>query len=377
MGYIYALSLFGKNLSAGLYRHDVEPLVMNRPEKVSNVDEVALSSKIAVMGLNAFTKTESKEIVFTLPLYYDFHNRQKIKAALSENGVDVKRFIPNTTAVALYYATMCKEDEVVLVVINDGIGFSIGLYELGGGIIEALIQTYFKHNFSIIDWRYLLKVHKASHFFYIGEQNEMGTCVCQEIEALKESLVPDMKSSIHSGIAPEIKPTSWITFGTAVQAGIMNNELDCLVLLESICGSLCMLSEKTFMCDIIEKDSNIPCKRSLNITTTRDFQTTMFVKLFLRSPNEKCELMQENELPVLSYWVHGIKEGKRGEAKVEITVDVDANHIINVIFRDKETNKKLETVSHQHMFSLVSNMSKEELEQYRPALHYEKDEEVI
>lgn len=172
MGYIYALSLFGERLSIGLHRHDVEPLVLDRPEKVDNLNEVAVSSKIAVMGMNAFTKTESNEVVFALPLYYNHQDKQKIKAVLCKNNIDVKRFISNTAAVAMYYAPMCKEDEIILVAINDGIGYSVGLYELGGGAIEALPQTSFIHNPNVIDWAYLLQVYKPSHFFYIGEQDE-------------------------------------------------------------------------------------------------------------------------------------------------------------------------------------------------------------
>lgn len=374
MEYTYALSLFGKNLSAGLYRHDVEPLVMERPEMVSNTDEVALSSKIAVMGMNAFTKTESNEVVFALPLYYDFHDKLKIKAALCENGVNLKRFIPNTAAVAMYYATMCKDDKIVLVVINDGIGFSIGMYEIGDGLVEALTQTYFKHNHNVIDWRYLSMKCKATRFFYIGEQDEIGTRVCKKIASLMDKVAPDMESSIKMGEFPEFCPSSWITFGASDYAELLNGGLDRYLFLESMSSPLCMLSEKTYMCEIIEKDRTLPTKTSVDITTTHDLQTMMFIELFLRNPNEKCGLKQKDEQPILSYWIQGIEEGGKGEIKVEMIVDVDVDHTIKVIFRDKETNRVIEPVSHQHMFRLVSHMSKEKLEEYRPALHYEKDE---
>lgn len=374
MGYIYALSLFGKNLSAGLYRHDVEPLVMDRPEKVSNVDEVALSSKIAVMGMNSFTKTESKEIVFALPLYYDFHDRKKIKAALSENGVDVKRFIPNTAAVAMYYATICKEKETILVMINDGLGFSIGMYVVEEGIVEALVQTYFKHNVNVIDRRDFTEISNSSRLFYIGEQDETGTRVCKKIASLMDNVAHDLETSIQIDEIAKICPSSWITFGASVDAEVLSGRPIRYLFLDSMSVPLCMLSEKTYMCDIIEKDCSIPTKKSVDIMTTHDFQTMMFVELFLRNPNEKCGLMQENEQPILSCWIQGIKEGRKGDAKVEMTVDIDADYTIKVIFRDKETDKLLEPVSNQHMFSIVSRLSKEKLEQYRPAIHYEKDE---
>lgn len=204
--------------------------------------------------------------------------------------------------------------------------------------------------------------------------NEIGSRLCKEIESLHVNPIPDIESSIHLGITPEIKPLSWITYGATIQAEILNHGLDGYVFLNAICGPLCMLSEKTYMCPLIDNDTIFPLRRNIDITTTHDFQTMMFVELFLRNPNEKCGLMQEDEQPILSYWVHGIKEGKKREAKVEMIVDVDANHNVSIVFRDKDTNKELETVSHQHMFSLVANMSQDCLEQYRPAIYYEKDE---
>jgi len=94
------------------------------------------------------------------------------------------------------------------------------------------------------------------------------------------------------------------------------------------------LEDKSFSI-IIPRNTNIPCKKSDTFTTTENYQESIEIPVY------------EGERPMVSgnrklgeFSVSGIERAKKGEAKVCVTFELDANGILNVSAQDQKTKAK-------------------------------------
>lgn len=106
---------------------------------------------------------------------------------------------------------------------------------------------------------------------------------------------------------------------------------------------------------LIEKNSTIPTKKSQVFSTAADYQPAVTVRI--ATGNRK--MFDDNKL-LGNFNLDGIPPAPRGVPQIEITVDVDANNIINVSAKDLGTNKE------QHItITNGSGLSKEDIERMK------------
>lgn len=148
-------------------------------------------------------------------------------------------------------------------------------------------------------------------------------------------------------LCKSINPDEAVAFGAAVQGAILKSggqgggealeggiNTD-LVLLDVTPLSLGIELEGKVMSVLIPRNTSIPCIRSREYTTCDDWQTEIDVVIF---EGERPHTSANNKLG--EFQISGIERAKRGEPKVEVTFQLDANGILSVSAMDKVTGAK-------------------------------------
>ena len=161
------------------------------------------------------------------------------------------------------------------------------------------------------------------------------------------TLIPKIQSMVQeffNGKEPlkEMNPDESAAYGAAVQAAMMTNVKDeiveKLVLLDVTPFSLGFETLGGVMNVLIPRNSTIPCRKTNCFTTSYDNQPNFLVHVY---EGESSLTKNNNLLGKLN--LEGIPPMPKGQPIIEITFDIDANSIINVIAKEKSTgiNKEM------------------------------------
>ncbi|KAJ8600839.1 hypothetical protein CTAYLR_008503 [Chrysophaeum taylorii] len=135
-----------------------------------------------------------------------------------------------------------------------------------------------------------------------------------------------------------INPDEAIAYGAAVQANILSgnasDDLGDLLLLDVTPLSLgVQINDDTVVC-LIKRNTRIPSRKQKPFTTVYENQAAVDIRIF------------EGERPVAAdnhylgeFTLHGIPPMKEGQAKIEVTFEIDANGILNVTAVESSTGK--------------------------------------
>jgi molecular chaperone DnaK len=119
------------------------------------------------------------------------------------------------------------------------------------------------------------------------------------------------------------------------------------------------------MTKVIERNTTIPARRTEVFSTAEDNQTAVDIVVL----QGERELARDNR-QLARFRLEGIPPAPRGVPQVEVTFDVDANGILNVSARDKETGKEQRVT-----ISESTNLEQQDIEQMikDAASHAEED----
>jgi molecular chaperone DnaK len=170
------------------------------------------------------------------------------------------------------------------------------------------------------------------------------------------SRIPAVQDAVKNFIGKEpfkgINPDECVAMGAAIQAGVLNNEVQGLLLLDVTPLSLGVETMGGVMTKIIDRNTTIPTKKSQIFSTAADSQTQVEVNVL----QGEREFARDNKQLGL-FKLDGIAPAPRGIPQIEVTFDIDANGIVNVSAKDLGTGKE------QHItISSSSNMSKEDID---------------
>ncbi len=132
-----------------------------------------------------------------------------------------------------------------------------------------------------------------------------------------------------------VNPDEVVAVGAAVQAGIIKGEVKDVLLLDVTPLSLGIETLGGVMTKIIERNTTIPARRSEVFSTAEDNQPAVDV-VVLQGERE----MARDNRKLGNFKLEGIRPAPRGLPQIEVTFDIDANGIMNVSARDKETGKE-------------------------------------
>jgi molecular chaperone DnaK len=132
-----------------------------------------------------------------------------------------------------------------------------------------------------------------------------------------------------------VNPDEVVAIGAALQAGVLKGEVEDVVLLDVLPLSLGLETLGGVMTKVIERNTTIPARRTEVFSTAEDNQTAVDIVVL----QGERELASDNR-QLARFRLEGIPPAPRGVPQVEVTFDVDANGILNVSARDKETGKE-------------------------------------
>jgi molecular chaperone DnaK len=129
-----------------------------------------------------------------------------------------------------------------------------------------------------------------------------------------------------------VNPDEVVALGAAVQAAVLKGEVKDVVLLDVTPLSLGIETLGGVMTKVIERNTTIPARRTETFSTAEDNQTAVDVVVL------QGEREQAADNRVLGrFRLENIRPARRGDPQIEVTYDIDANGILNVSARDKDT----------------------------------------
>ncbi|MEV4185699.1 molecular chaperone DnaK [Streptosporangium canum] len=130
-----------------------------------------------------------------------------------------------------------------------------------------------------------------------------------------------------------VNPDEVVALGAAVQAAVIKGDLQDVVLLDVTPLSLGIETLGGIMTKVIERNTTIPARRTEVFSTAEDNQSAVDV-VVLQGERERAA----DNRALGRFRLENIRSAPRGEPQVEVTFDVDANGIVNVSAKDKDTN---------------------------------------
>ncbi|MGX5184483.1 molecular chaperone DnaK [Streptomyces avermitilis] len=132
-----------------------------------------------------------------------------------------------------------------------------------------------------------------------------------------------------------VNPDEVVALGAAIQAGVLKGEVKDVLLLDVTPLSLGVETRGGVMTKIVDRNTTIPVRRSETFSTAEDNQGAVDVVVL----QGERELAADNRV-LGRFQLKDIRPAPRGEPQVEVTFDIDANGILNVTARDKDTGKE-------------------------------------
>ncbi len=139
------------------------------------------------------------------------------------------------------------------------------------------------------------------------------------------------------GKAPrkDVNPDEAVAIGAAIQAGVLAGDVKDVLLLDVTPLSLGIETMGGVMTKLIEKNTTIPTRKSQIFSTAEDNQTAVTIHVL----QGERELAKDNK-SLGMFNLEDIPPAPRGVPQIEVTFDIDANGILNVSAKDKQTGKE-------------------------------------
>ena len=168
------------------------------------------------------------------------------------------------------------------------------------------------------------------------------------IPAVQEAVKKIMGKEPFKGINPD----ECVAIGAAIQGGVLNKEINDIVLLDVTPLSLGIETEGGINTKIIDRNTTIPTQKSQIFSTAADGQTSVEIHVL----QGERDFARDNKTLGL-FRLDGIAPAPRGIPQIEVTFNIDANGIVHVSAKDlgtgKETNITIQS---------SSNMSKDDID---------------
>lgn len=150
----------------------------------------------------------------------------------------------------------------------------------------------------------------------------------------------------------DVNPDEAVAVGAAVQAGVLQGDVKDVLLLDVTPLSLGIETMGGVMTKLIEKNTTIPTKQSQVFSTAEDNQSAVTVHVL---QGERKRAADNKSLGQFN--LEGIRPAPRGVPQIEVTFDIDADGILHVSAKDKDTGKE-----QQITIKASSGLSDEEVE---------------
>ncbi len=132
-----------------------------------------------------------------------------------------------------------------------------------------------------------------------------------------------------------VNPDEVVAVGAAIQAGVLGGEVKEVLLLDVTPLTLSIETLGGVATPLIERNTTIPTKKSQVFSTASDGQTQVEIHVL-----QGERPMAADNKTLGRFILDGIPPAPRGVPQVEVTFDIDANGILNVMAQDKATGRE-------------------------------------
>lgn len=427
-------------------------IVVNYQEKVKKFFPEEISSMVLTkmkQTASDYIGSETKDVVITVPAYFNDSQRNATKDAGKIAGLNVLRIINEPTAAAIAYGldkNFTNERNVLIFDLGGGT-FDVSILSLENGLFEVRSTNGHTHlggedfdnrlvDFCCVEFKKKTQLDLKTNpralrrlRSYCEKAKRALSSSCQaniEIDSIMEGidlnislnrakfeeLCMDLfkkciqplenslkdaklsKSDIHdivlvggSSRIPKvcqmvqeffngkelnrsINPDEAVACGAAIQAAIITNVDDKIIngmtVVDIAPLSLGIETIGGIMTVLIPRNSVIPTKKTEIFTTHADNQNSVLVQIF---EGERATTKDNNLLGKFS--LDGIPEMPRGQPKIEVTLDLDVNGILNVSAVENKSGK----ISKITITNDKSRLSKDQVEKLIIEAEKFKDED--
>ena len=151
----------------------------------------------------------------------------------------------------------------------------------------------------------------------------------------------------------DVNPDEAVATGAAIQAGVLAGDVKDVLLLDVTPLSLGIETMGGVMTALIEKNTTIPTKKGQTFSTAEDNQAAVTVHVL---QGERKQASGNKSLGQFN--LEGIRPAGRGQPQIEVTFDIDADGILHVSAKDKDTGKEQKIT-----IQASSGLSEEEINQ--------------
>jgi molecular chaperone DnaK len=134
----------------------------------------------------------------------------------------------------------------------------------------------------------------------------------------------------HQGVNPD----EVVAIGAAIQGAVLKGDVNDVLLLDVTPLTLGIETAGGVSTPMIERNTTIPTKKSQVFSTAADNQPAVDIVVL-----QGERTMSEDNKTLGTFKLDGIRPAPRGTPQVEVTFDIDANGILNVTAKDKDTGK--------------------------------------
>ncbi len=184
-----------------------------------------------------------------------------------------------------------------------------------------------------------------------------STRIPRIVEAVKEFFGKDPSKGVN--------PDEVVAVGAAIQGGVLSGDVEDVVLLDVTPLTLGIETLGGVMTPLIESNSTIPTSKSQVFSTAADSQSSVEIHVL---QGERAQAANNRTLG--RFHLDGIPPAPRGMPQIEVTFDLDANGVLNILAKDKGTGKEQSI-----RIESSSGLSDEEIEKMKQAAKDHEDED--